>query len=63
VFEAVMLWGLTPALTTPAILIGLLAYRLVYFLLPLGAAAAIWILREAKRWYGRRRASLRSASA
>jgi uncharacterized membrane protein YbhN (UPF0104 family) len=64
VFEAVMLWGLTPALTTPAILIGLVAYRLVYFLLPLGAATAVWVLREAKRWYGRRRrAPLRSASA
>jgi len=64
VFEAVMLWGLTPALTTPAILIGLVAYRLVYFLLPLGLATGIWMLREGKRWFRRRgRGALRRASA
>jgi hypothetical protein len=56
VFEAVMLWGLTPALSTPAVLIGLVAYRLVYFLLPLGLATAIWVWREARRWYRRHRA-------
>jgi uncharacterized membrane protein YbhN (UPF0104 family) len=64
VFEAVMLWGLTPALTTPAILIGLVAYRRVYFLLPLWLATGIWVLREGKRWYRRhRRRALRRASA
>jgi uncharacterized membrane protein YbhN (UPF0104 family) len=56
VFEAVMLWGLTPALSTPAVLIGLVAYRLVYFLLPLALATAIWVWREARRWYRRHRA-------
>jgi len=64
VFEAVMLWGLTPALETPAILVGLVAYRLVYFLLPLGAASAIWAVREGRRWMRRRRAgAARAASA
>jgi uncharacterized membrane protein YbhN (UPF0104 family) len=56
VFEAVMLWGLRPALSTPAILIGLVGYRLVYFLLPLVLATAIWVLREGRRWYRRRNA-------
>ena len=55
VFEAVMLWGLTPALPTASVLIGLVAYRLVYFLLPLTLAAAIWAVREGRRWFRRRR--------
>jgi len=57
VFEAVMLWGLTPALTTPSILIGLVAYRLIYFFLPLGVATAVWAVREGRRWFRRRTAS------
>ena len=64
VFEAVMLWGLTPALTTASVLIGLVAYRVVYFLLPLAGATAIWVVREARRWYRRHRGgTLRRASA
>jgi uncharacterized membrane protein YbhN (UPF0104 family) len=64
VFEAVMLWGLTPALSTPAVLIGLVGYRLVYFLLPLGLATVIWVQREARRWLGRHRPrATRRASA
>jgi len=55
VFEAVMLWGLTPALSTPAVLIGLVIYRIVYFLLPLGLATVIWAQREARRWFRSRR--------
>jgi uncharacterized membrane protein YbhN (UPF0104 family) len=51
VFEAVMLWGLRPALTTPAILFGLVGYRVVYFLLPLMGASAVWAAREMRRWY------------
>ena len=58
VFEAVMLWGLQPALTTPAIVVGLVGYRLVYFLLPLLLATAVWIFREARRWYRSRASSL-----
>ena len=50
VFEAVMLWGLTPALKTPSILIGLVAYRLIYFLFPLGVATVVWAVREGRRW-------------
>jgi len=56
VFEAVMLWGLTPALRAPAILIGLVAYRLVYFLLPLVVAATVWAAREGRQLYRRWRA-------
>ena len=64
VFEAVMLWGLTPAISTPAMLIGLVGYRVIYFLLPLGLATAIWALREVRRWYRRHRAgAIRRASA
>ena len=54
VFEAVMIWGLQPALTTPAIVVALVGYRLVYFLLPLLLATAVWTVREARRWYRRR---------
>jgi phosphatidylglycerol lysyltransferase len=55
VFEAVMLWGLEPALSAPAILIALVMYRLVYYLLPLGLAMGVWALREGRRWYRRHR--------
>jgi uncharacterized membrane protein YbhN (UPF0104 family) len=63
VFEAVMLWGLRPALSTPAILVGLVGYRLIYFLLPLMLATAIWVLREARGWYRRRRTAVGRAPA
>jgi uncharacterized membrane protein YbhN (UPF0104 family) len=53
VFEAVMLWGLTPALTTASVLIALVGYRLIYFLLPLSAATVIWVAREGRRWLRR----------
>jgi uncharacterized membrane protein YbhN (UPF0104 family) len=62
VFEAVMLWGLTPALRTASVLIGLVAYRLVYFLLPLTLAAAIWVVREGRRWYRKRTQAVRAAA-
>ncbi|MGN6392600.1 MAG: lysylphosphatidylglycerol synthase domain-containing protein [Gemmatimonadales bacterium] len=63
VFEAVMLWGLTPALTTASVLIGLVAYRLVYFLLPLMIATAVWAVREGRRWLQKRAGQVRRASA
>jgi uncharacterized membrane protein YbhN (UPF0104 family) len=63
VFEAVILWGLRPALSTPAILVGLVGYRLVYFLLPLVLATGIWVLREARVWYRQRGGSVRRTSA
>lgn len=63
VFEAVMLWGLTPALTTASVLIGLVAYRLVYFFLPLMIATAVWAVREGRRWLQKRAAHVRRASA
>src|SRR4029077_921102 len=64
VFEALMLWGLTPALSTASVLIGLVAYRLVYFVLPLALATAIWLAREGSRWLRRRRTgAVRRASA
>ena len=53
VFEAVMLWGLTPALTTASVLIALVAYRLVYFVLPLVVATVLWAAHEGWRWYRR----------
>jgi uncharacterized membrane protein YbhN (UPF0104 family) len=62
VFEAVMLWGLTPALSTASVLIGLVAYRLVYFLLPLALATAIWLVREGRRWYRKRTRAVRAAA-
>jgi Predicted integral membrane protein len=62
VFEAVMLWGLAPALRTASVLIGLVAYRLVYFLLPLALAAAIWVVREGRRWYRKRTQAVRAAA-
>jgi uncharacterized membrane protein YbhN (UPF0104 family) len=59
VFEAVILWSLGPAITAPALLIGLVGYRIIYFLLPLLIATAIWVVHEVRRWYrhhhGRRR--------
>jgi uncharacterized membrane protein YbhN (UPF0104 family) len=63
VFEAVVLWGLRPALSTPAILIGLVGYRLVYFVLPLILATVIWVLREARGWVRRRWPAVRRATA
>lgn len=54
VFEAVMLWGLQPALTPAAIIIGLVGYRIVYFFLPLVLATVVWAWREGRIWYRRR---------
>lgn len=54
VFEAVMLWGLAPALSTPSVLVALVGYRLVYFFLPLIIATGIWAWREGRRWRHRR---------
>jgi len=62
VFEAVMLWGLTPAIATASVLIGLVAYRLVYFLLPLALATAVWVVREGRRWYRKRTGEVRAAA-
>jgi uncharacterized membrane protein YbhN (UPF0104 family) len=56
VFEAVMLWALQPAIGAPAIVAALLAYRIIYFLLPLLIATAMWGVREMREWYRRRRA-------
>ena len=55
VFEAVMLWSLRPAIPVPALLIGLIGYRLVYFLLPLLLATGLWIAHEVHRWYRKSR--------
>jgi uncharacterized membrane protein YbhN (UPF0104 family) len=50
VFEAVLLWGLQPALTKASVVIALVGYRLIYFFLPLVLATVIWSGREARRW-------------
>lgn len=54
VFEAVMLWSLQPAIGAPAIVAALVGYRIVYFLLPLLIATALWGVREAREWHRRR---------
>jgi uncharacterized membrane protein YbhN (UPF0104 family) len=58
VFEAVMLWSLAPAIRAPAMLVALAGYRIIYFLLPLVVAAAVWTVHEARRWYRRHRGAL-----
>jgi uncharacterized membrane protein YbhN (UPF0104 family) len=57
VFEAVVLWSLRPAIPAPALLIGLVGYRAIYFLLPLLLATGMWVLREARLWYRKSRAA------
>jgi uncharacterized membrane protein YbhN (UPF0104 family) len=56
VFEAVVLWSLSPAIPASALLIGLVGYRIVYFLLPLLLATGAWVMREARLWYRKNRA-------
>jgi uncharacterized membrane protein YbhN (UPF0104 family) len=51
VFEAVMLWSLPPAIPVPALLIGLVGWRLVYYLLPFLLATAIWVVQEGSTWW------------
>ncbi len=55
VFEAVVLWCLAPAIRAPAILAALVGYRVIYFLLPLVLATALWVVREVRHWYRRYR--------
>jgi len=50
VFEAVMLWSLAPAIRTPALVVALFGYRVIYFLLPLALAMAVWIIQEMRLW-------------
>jgi uncharacterized membrane protein YbhN (UPF0104 family) len=61
VFEAVMLWSLAPAIRTPAMLVGLAGYRLVYFFLPLVLAAAMWVVHEGRRWFRGQRGAMAAA--
>jgi uncharacterized membrane protein YbhN (UPF0104 family) len=58
VFEAVMLWSLAPAIRTPAMLVALAGYRLVYFFLPLVLAVAMWMAHEGRRWFRRHRRAM-----
>jgi uncharacterized membrane protein YbhN (UPF0104 family) len=60
VFEAVVLWSLRPAIPAPALLIGLVGYRAIYFLLPLLLATGMWVLHEARLWYRRNRPAVRA---
>ncbi len=46
VFDAVMVTMLTPEIPVPSVVVALLAYRVVYFLLPLGVATALLGVRE-----------------
>lgn len=57
VFDAVMVWGLRPLVPSPAVFAALLAYRAIYFLLPLLAAASCLAGRQL-----RRRATVKASS-
>jgi uncharacterized membrane protein YbhN (UPF0104 family) len=48
VFDAVMIWGLEPGVRAPTTLAALVAYRLIYFLLPLVIATGILAMSELK---------------
>ena len=48
VFDAVMIWGLEPGVRAPITLAALVAYRLIYFLLPLLVATGILVMSELK---------------
>lgn len=48
VFDALMVWGLEPGVRAPITLAALVAYRLIYFLLPLIAATGILATSELK---------------
>lgn len=50
VFEAVMLWSLGPTHRAPAIIVALVGYRVIYFLLPLVLATAVWLVQEVWHW-------------
>lgn len=50
VFETIMLLLLSPAIATPALLSALLAYRVVYYILPLCVGILLLGLSELKRW-------------
>jgi hypothetical protein len=46
VFETVILWFLSAKVAKPQILGSLLAYRGIYYFLPLLVAALIWLIHE-----------------
>lgn len=48
VFDAVMIWGLEASVRAPITLAALVAYRLIYFLLPLVIATGILAMSEVK---------------
>jgi phosphatidylglycerol lysyltransferase len=49
VFEAVIL-AVSPAIARPALLAALVAYRIIYYLLPLGIAAVLLAIHERRIW-------------
>jgi uncharacterized membrane protein YbhN (UPF0104 family) len=55
IIEAVVVWSLGPAAGAPAVVGAVLAYRAIYFVLPLVVATMLWGGREALRWRRRRR--------
>ena len=48
VFDAVMIWGLAPAVSPPATLAALFAYRIIYHLLPLLLAGGLFVAHEGR---------------
>lgn len=55
IIEAVVVWSLGPSAGTPAVVGAVLAYRAIYFVLPLILATLLWGGRETLRWRRRRR--------
>jgi uncharacterized membrane protein YbhN (UPF0104 family) len=56
IIEAVVVWALGPGAGTSAVVGAVLAYRAIYFVLPLVLATVLWGGREMVRWRRRRRA-------
>ncbi|HYL30121.1 MAG TPA: lysylphosphatidylglycerol synthase domain-containing protein [Gemmatimonadales bacterium] len=56
IIEAVVVWALGPGAGAAAVAGAVLAYRVIYFVLPLVLATVLWGGREMGRWRSRRRA-------
>jgi uncharacterized membrane protein YbhN (UPF0104 family) len=56
IIEAVVVWALGPGAGAAAVAGAVLAYRAIYFVLPLVLATVLWGGREMVRWRSRRRA-------
>lgn len=57
VFDAVTIWGLEPWVGAPTTLAALFAYRILYYLLPLILAVALFMIHEGHHLVRRRPAA------